>query len=289
MRRLSGLASCRRKPGAAPPPRHVFSTGLDLPCYCAWYAPGVKGFVDARFNLFPNAIGDFIKAKVALTDKRRPPSEWLPIFHRYQIDHVAVETTNPYTFMPWWAEPARWLQQFADGHVAVFAWSGDRPHWRDDAVIEGWNRLAFGPVPESGRPPKRGLPDAPENRTLWDRYLEAPLPMPAASLDMDAKLTYGMFSNARVIDVVRMTLPSSAPVQVLPMYSLGAVPLSPGTVSGPWAMAASLGTIKWPGYKGVPFWAAEDSDPPAVPILVMRRVASGRPGTGGRALLHRLE
>src|SRR5262249_43928974 len=142
------LAAIQQEPLHANQPVHVFSTGLDFTAYCAWFAPGVKGFLDTRYNLYATVAPEYAKAKVALFEKNRPTKDWASVFSNTAIDYVAVEGfinsafVNPYT---WWDEPQRWKQQFADKNIAVFAWSRGKVNWPSDAVLDEWNRLAFGP------------------------------------------------------------------------------------------------------------------------------------------------
>jgi hypothetical protein len=263
----------------------VFSTGRDLHCYCAWFAPGVKGFFDPRYNLFPHVTGDWLQARQALDkavmpDKKKPATDWSSVLQRYRLDHVAVEpflTATNQANIYWWMDPGQWLQQFADKNVAVFAWSGPQPRWRGDAVLAGWNRLAFGPVAPADRPPPRGMPHPPENRPLLDRYLEPPPLLPQSAYDMDIKVVYGKFSTAEALRIAGVTLPKRSPLQilpgqVLPMYSVSSVPLTPGGFRGPWmtlAFATTAVTVNYSEVR-VPLWTAVDMYPPSVPILLTR-------------------
>ncbi len=126
---LRGAAEQLGRSSAAPPagqPARVFGLGPDFAAYCAYFAgPGrAKGYIDTRYNLFPHATADFVKARRALLEKRkRSMDEWRSVFAAYRLDHVAVDIGG---FVNWWAEPSRWLQRWADGTVAVFAWSGEQ-------------------------------------------------------------------------------------------------------------------------------------------------------------------
>lgn len=256
-------------------PARVFSTGPDFACYCAYFAgPGkIKGFIDNRYNLFPSAAADYVKVVHALTGKdkqRLPLSEWQGVFEAHQLDHVAVEGfLNTPTYASWWGDPGRWRQRWADRALAVFAWSGEGRHWPGDALLDNWNRLAFGPVAPADRPPADGVPD-PVNRTLLDRYLDPPPALPEAALDMDLKLAYGAFVTTRAREIAQLTLPNGLRSQLLPMYSLPLLPLAPGTMTAPWAMAAQLEAIEEHRIMAF-FWNTPDALPPAVPILALRR------------------
>ncbi len=86
-----------------------------------WFAPGVKGFLDARLNLFPDAIADYRKAREALSDKTRPASNWSAVLRSYGMHQVAAERfMRTGQFLAWWGEPARLRQDFSDTEVAVF-------------------------------------------------------------------------------------------------------------------------------------------------------------------------
>jgi hypothetical protein len=277
--RLAELQSAQSGRGPASGVR-LMSTGMEMNAYCAWFAPGVKGFFDTRFNLFPNAIKDYLKARLALADKSRPVSDWSTVMRAYRMDHVVAEkflTPPKIQFIGFWADPARWRQEFADRDVAVFAWSGPTGRWPTDLVLEEWNTLAFGPVPPERRPPARGPAVPPENRSLLDRYLQPPPHIPQAAMDVDAKGLYSAVVMPKALDTAKRTL-------LISTYALASLPLAPGACNGPYALGLSGGMVLAAG--AMPpaqlrpelrktlahgFWVETDFQPPAVPVLVMRQ------------------
>lgn len=262
------------EPGSA---ARVFSTGMEMNAYCAWFAPGVKGFLDPRYNLFPDVVKEYFQAQAALADRSRPASDWSAVLRDYRMDCVAAEkfmTGRQHVGL--WDEPARWRQDFADRNVAVFTWSGPKPHWPTDAVVAGWNAEAFGTVPAAQRPPAKGPAVPPENRSLLDRYLLPAPHLPEAALEMDARTSYGAFVVTKAPELANR-------MQALSTYALACLPLTPGACAGPDRLALSCGmaaaAASMPSAQLRPelrdgfahgFWVTMDAQPPAVPILAMR-------------------
>ncbi len=135
-------------------------------------------------------------------------------------------------------------------------------------MLDGWNRLAFGPVAPADRPSADGVP-APVNRTLLDRYLQRPPRLPQADLDVDVKLAYGAFVTQRARELAQLTLPNGLRREMMPIYSLPLLPLTPGAVLAPWSMAGQLHVVE--AYRQRYLWSPTDELPPAVPILALRR------------------
>jgi hypothetical protein len=257
----------------------VFSSGFDLSCYCAWFAPGVKGFVDPRLNLMTPVVTDFLQARRGPVDRQNRPNKALfEVMRRYGIEYVAVEDfltrlVDMNQVSGWWRDPTRWRQEFADRKVALFAWSHDRQRWPTDAVIEDWNRLAFGPVAEADRPPSQGPPPPPDEQPgWWDRFLMPPPRLPQTALDMDAKRAYAVFLRARAMELAAKTVDT-------PTYSVISQPLVPGSFVTPYAwFAGTAGLAKfipqWQDQRQggpFPFFATTDAVVPAVPLLMVRR------------------
>jgi hypothetical protein len=242
----------------------VFNTGLDFPHYCAWFAPGVKCFFDARYNLFSGAARDYVTAKQALFDKSKPPSNWTGVFRTYDIDHVVLEnflTTAPLAF---WADSERWAQKFADTRIGAFAWSRGTHRWPSDLLIEEWNALAFGPVPEASRAPAAGPPAPPEGRGLLERYLYPPVRLPHPAFDIDVKKSYAAFLSQTALRVGHAVIPGQA-------TGLASLPTAPGASVGPQALVSTVVmTDLIRNANVVPLVALVDREPPAIPVLNMR-------------------
>ncbi len=67
----------------------VFSTDPELTDYCAWFAPGVKGLLDHRFERSPTAAADYLRTchsvVPALGVGEVGGDDWRPIFERHGI------------------------------------------------------------------------------------------------------------------------------------------------------------------------------------------------------------
>jgi hypothetical protein len=258
---------------AGQPPVRVFSTGFDLGCYCAWFAPGVRTFIDYRLSVFGSSAGEFMQIKRALQDRQKRPrndKEWIDALRRHGITHVAVENFVDAggEFIVWWRDAMRWKQEFADSRVAVFAWSGEQRRWPSDATIAEWNRQAFGVVPVAERPAAKGPPPPADEQQGWlDRYLKAPPRIPQSALDMELKRNYANFASFRAMELAR-------PLASYPMFG---PPLVPGSFVTPYVwMAGTPGVSKYfavsqePQLRNFPFWGPVDAAPPAVPVLIVR-------------------
>jgi hypothetical protein len=261
---------------------HVFNigsgvSGLDVAPYCAWFAPGVKCFIDTRYNLFARVAREYGTAREALHDKSRPSTAWSDVFKAYAIHHVTLRNflTDP-EHPAWWVEPGRWRQRFADRNLALFTWSGPDRHWPSDTLLADWGAQAFGTVPEAARPPAKGPPPPPEPPGLVDRYLWPGPPLPEVALQSDVLATYSQFIISHATQVADKVLegfpyPKS--------YAAAGLPDGPGSIY-PFALPVSamvpptldkLAEEASKQKKMRPlFFRPPDVYPPALPILQTR-------------------
>jgi hypothetical protein len=241
---------------------HVFSTGRDFTPYLAWFAPGVKGFVDTRLSLYPDTAAEFLIVKATLGDPKKA-GERTAILRRNGIDHVVVEhflTGSPYAAVLW-MDPAQWRQDFADSEIAIFRWSRGEQRFAADAVLDDWNRRAFGPVSKQDRPLGSGLPPL-EPVGEIERYLLPPLALPEPAKDVTLKYAYSAYVSQRALDVAVRTLPYT-------ILSPAGLPLAPGAPPQVREIAVKLRMM-------IPHetqWRAFDALPPAAPILMARSAA----------------
>ena len=66
---------------------HVFNFTPEIAHYCAWFAPGVKCFFDARFSLFPDDAARAIQARKGFASNA--PEGWLKTFTDRKVDYLA--------------------------------------------------------------------------------------------------------------------------------------------------------------------------------------------------------
>lgn len=168
--------------------KHVFNYNFDMANYCAWFAPGVRCYVDQRLALFPQEAHRYAKAKKALETTaadiltEAPASsarrDWSDAFQHHAIDHLAMSRSNdpPEVLILYmcWLDPSRWIQEYLDGRGGVFAYSA-AGEGNPLALHEKMLREAFGPVPEERRVPRK-LATMPETSAL-SLYLHGQAPV----------------------------------------------------------------------------------------------------------------
>lgn len=168
--------------------KHVFNYSFDIANYCAWFAPGVRCYVDQRLALFRHEGNRYAKAKKALVNTAAdiitdaPSSsarrDWLETFQDHAIDHLAMRRSidPPELFITHmcWLDPKHWIHEYVDGRGGVFGWS---PEGKGNplAFHETLLREAFGPVPEERRVP-RTMATMPETSAL-SLYLKGQPPV----------------------------------------------------------------------------------------------------------------
>jgi hypothetical protein len=252
--------------------RRGFAFAPDVACYCAWFAPEVKGFIDFRYNLFADRARDFIRTRAALArvfenpkDASTPKfSDWGPFATKFDVDYVVVtnvmrNTIHRLAGVASWIEPTRWPWLYGDGRTLIFGWNDsgkDSPLNRETLSL---GKLAFGPVPPEERAPGTGaaLPEGDLN--FWDAYLTGTAG-PSLALDTaeQFQLYHKFFS-----DQLQQTCQRLAHGTIFhgPMAMNVAAPASvtlPGVL-----FADGLRTFRL----GMPVYG-----PPSAPVLMMRNV-----------------
>jgi|GEM_PF-3582599 len=177
---LRASAEALKQAGA----KHVFNLSSDIAHYCAWFAPGVRCYIDQRLGLFAHEAAQYAKmrkqlredANTVIRDQRRPPkSDWPELFRAQQIDHLVITRfwEQPHAnavVMMCWLQPWHWTQRYADGRTLVFAWSATG-QGAGESLHAAFNRAAFGPVPAERRAPLGGA-NPPQTSSLQSIYLD---------------------------------------------------------------------------------------------------------------------
>jgi tetratricopeptide (TPR) repeat protein len=166
--------------------RGVFNFSTDLPSYCAWFAPGVKCFLDRRYSLFPVTAATHVQIQQALLDTRQAPETWAAVFRERSIDHVELQvpvSNMAAVYAVLWAQADRWAPVYNDGRTSLFAIALPGRHWPSDRLRQSWSAEAFGEVSAARRPPVEGAPPPPPAPPgFWPLYAEgvARSPLPAS-------------------------------------------------------------------------------------------------------------
>lgn len=162
----------------------VFNFQWALADYFAWYAPGVRCFLDSRHHLFPDLVkvhADWRKAlweegarvfSWEILDTTVPPgSVWRKGFLDYGVDHLAFlrDPFAPVLLQKFWLQPHEWTLRFGEGQAALFAWAGPEGMKPGDDFVEARAREVFLGMPAERRPPAGGFVPAPLPDT-WGLY-----------------------------------------------------------------------------------------------------------------------
>src|SRR5262245_35873338 len=268
---LKATAEALSKAGA----EHVFNTTTDVAHYCAWFAPGVRCYMDQRLGLFAWEAARYAKmrkqlrenAGVIAFDQRRPEtSDWPEGFRTLQIDHLIItrfgdlQSANAMVLMCW-LQQWHWTPRHADGKTLAFAWSasGQGDGGRLPETLE---RAAFGRVPAERRAPLGGANPPQTAPSLSAIYLEG---QPAfASLDAYESNVHLLYFN-----LARERWRSAyEPIWQLATWA------APAGLGGAGA-GCCLGTLTdvdtlWMERFVFPRMLAPDLGPPAAPLLMIR-------------------
>lgn len=197
-----------RAEGRWPEGHHGFLYHPDLAHYCAWYAPGEKGFLDHRHALFSGTAVEFMRIRQALrgtlgkppgTDarmqhptldsayetsfrKQERPIRYLALYFGELDDEPREQDTQRQSVaarVQQWLlfHPERWAPIYLRGRAMIFAWREPRQPLPSDPTRAGFmdlDRRAFGPHPaEHDRAPAECPPWPTQRRHLGERYLLA--------------------------------------------------------------------------------------------------------------------
>ncbi|HWY85262.1 MAG TPA: hypothetical protein VNX28_00985, partial [Gemmataceae bacterium] len=182
----------------------VFNISPEIAHYCAWYAPGVKCFVDSRWPLFREEAARAAKTRMGLAANE--PEAWQKTFVDHNVNYLALTrfqsrvSTGLQLFREagiaekLWVDQAHWRQKYGDGKTLVFAWSGPEKIFAADYRSE-LNRRAFGKVPSDQRAPAQVPAWPQEEPSVWSQYWQAPPPLPLAAYEANYWLRYYQFTG----------------------------------------------------------------------------------------------
>ena len=193
-----------RAEGHLGPDDHGFVASLDLANYLAWYAPGEKVFVNARYNHHRDEWPAFAKARQGLSVVRPPEGvtfkDAAAVLDNAKASYVAVSVSaadnsisrllGKVATHQLWANQERCSAWYLDGRSAVCGWrtspAATGPAFdrlRVDPV-----KLAFGPNAE--KLPAGPIAPVPPPRTWETDFTRPPRPAPSAADEAMAWLEY---------------------------------------------------------------------------------------------------
>jgi tetratricopeptide (TPR) repeat protein len=256
--------------------KQVFNMGSEVAHYCAWFAPGVRCYVDARLGLFASEAARYAKLRKQLREdagsvvlERRLPlqSDWPAMFRAQQIDHLVItrfadQPLSKLLAMMCWLQEWHWSLRHGDGRTSVYAWSASGQ--ADGALqLAKLNRAAFGRVPLDQRAPLGGANPPQTAPSLSSIYLEGQPAFPA--LSANEPNVYSLY-----FELCRQRWRMAYE----PMWHLGTwagpaglAGAAPGSCLAPFTDVFSLcmERVIFPGVTMGP-----DLGPPAAPLLMIR-------------------
>ena len=130
--------------------QRIFQPSLELPAYCAFFAPSVKCGIDNRYGLFGSVAADYAKLRDDLVVYAPGDAEVAKAIDKWKIDHVALTncqvlnnaSTTGEVLDRLFSDSKRWRLDYMDGRTLIFRWSADSS-WTGNEMIEEWNREAF--------------------------------------------------------------------------------------------------------------------------------------------------
>ncbi len=185
LRRAAETLHRWRQAGLLDEAERSFCVHPDAACYCAWFCPGEKSFLDPRLSLFPGVTEDYAAVcrglDRSLAPGRHTEEDWRRILADHGVAVVVLYDPDPSHVLPvlgrMYDNPEEWTLLSVDGQAAIVGWNpagADRfAKLRFDA-----GRLAFRAAddeapPAPGRGPGRD-PREPDWTTLLGRQ-----PVPA--------------------------------------------------------------------------------------------------------------
>jgi len=180
--------------------RNGFSPYQDAACYCAWFAPEVKGFMDYRLTLFPHVARTFVKVRRALRQEAQDTlsgrvavpdpdfPEWRKLAADFDINHLILTRFDRTLVWRLWLEKKKWPVLYEDGRTLVFGWTDTNA--ADRRLIQDTlsrKKQAFAQVPLEDQPAQVGIHFPDVDRGFWRKYFlgaeSVPLATAKAQLD----------------------------------------------------------------------------------------------------------
>jgi tetratricopeptide (TPR) repeat protein len=255
--------------------RQGFAFSPDVACYCAFFAPDVKGTIDYRFALFAKVAKKFAKVRKAFWDEaKRAMSgqgfdpvfpEWRQFAAMYGSNHLILtkfDGTIPTQLLAklLWLEQKNWPMLYEDGRTLIFGWTEGNPVDRGLVQqIPSLNEQAFGRVPADQLPSPEGITFPQADRGFYNNYLTGKSAIPQESIQAQFYHVFHHFWGQNWKPYYQSALRISF------LHSPMALSLAaPATITVPGAVVALLIPPR-----------ARDFGPPAAPILMMRHARLG--------------
>jgi hypothetical protein len=159
----------------------------ELAHYCAWFAPGERGFFDYRYNLLGDLSADHMRVRRGLKEtgeSRSTADDWASVLRRHQVTHVVIANPglrdNGPILRLFFIDDRQWALWYQNGLTAIFGWHDPDQAAAPDRLRLDLGRMAFGAGSERLAAPKEGAVvttsegDEPHKRELLDKFLHPP-------------------------------------------------------------------------------------------------------------------
>jgi hypothetical protein len=262
-----------RKQGFLKPEDHGFNAIADIAHYCAWFCPEEKGFLDLRFDLYPETAQTFLDIRKALDPMATDdPAAFEKLFRdkKCPINHVLLAANRPSaisTFIRLASDETHWSLLHMSGQGAVFGWldpqnPAGREAFRKHRLDN--DGLAFGP--NAVQAPPDGPGRLPEHKEWWEHYPSAPAPQQAAGEEALLFVTQFSSQMPRYEQRQRVTMETLGMVQAATLSGLsfgltGPRMLHTGNFMVPWSIGRFVGAV---------YGGELDRGPPAALFLAIR-------------------
>jgi tetratricopeptide (TPR) repeat protein len=203
LRRAAENLRVWRARGHLRPDERTFPFHPDVACYCAWFCPGEKSFIDSRFSLFGQTGDKYTAICRELDpslDAREPirvsPPVTATAFEAQHVALVVLYDPDPKRLLSvasgLYRSPEEWTLLAVDGQAVIFGWNAARAKTNGDsfaALRFDPRRAAFGASADDeertsaapGQGPGRD-PREPDWRTHFGKPPEAAWESVAASV-----------------------------------------------------------------------------------------------------------
>jgi tetratricopeptide (TPR) repeat protein len=264
LRRAANTLAGWRHDGALPAAARVFAPHPDVAHYCAWFCPGVKGFVDSRLPLFL-AVADDYRQLCRLLDGGAPGPEH-DLLRRHGIACAVLYDPDLRRLGPALRQAERapdWDLLRIDGRAVAVGFRG-AAHPLPAVLRFDADRLAYSPADADALPaaPDEGAAGLAQPPSWLGTLLRRP---PGPSWEADAAAVY-----LRLFEDAGPAQRQAQARRVLGRYAAGLAGL-PALPSGIAGVAARLAG-------GGAFLPGLDDRPPALPLLSVRAARAALAG-----------
>lgn len=279
---------------------NVYNLDLNIPHYCAWYAPGVLCFMDVRWPLFTTQVGQYAQWHKNLATEIDAFYQGKPLadvaaaatlrkaMTSAGVDHLALfstlqlaqgkETFDTLLVRKLLLQDHTWTLQFIDGSASLFAWSSQTLPTPLKDYVSLRAKEVFTKVPPERRPPPGGF-SLPGDPDTWALYAYG---KPGRGNDVYEHFFWKLRFN-RDLGMGGPLLPAALQADIFSRLS-GHVLGCPVSGAMPWSLATFEPGLEWASFphhpSGQSLFYTSDHGHAAIPYIAIqeaRRALAGQP------------